>query len=138
LRAATLTHHENWDGSGYPRGLAGEQIPLWGRITAVVDVFDALLSQRPYKKPWPMGEVRAFLTGQAGKKFDPWLVGLFLADLDRMTAARMMAPKLVAGRSFPWAPAPCGIDARLAPAWRKLCAAPFSWIPDIKTLQRVV
>ena len=51
------THHERWDGEGYPAGLAGEAIPLVGRICAVCDVFDALLSDRPYKEPWPVPEV---------------------------------------------------------------------------------
>ena len=51
-----LTHHERWDGSGYPRGLRGEEIPLGGRICAVSDVFDALVSSRPYKPAWPIDE----------------------------------------------------------------------------------
>jgi putative nucleotidyltransferase with HDIG domain len=65
------THHEKWDGSGYPRGLAGEDIPLEGRIVAVADVLDALTSVRPYKQAWSVAEARAFIQKGAGKHFDP-------------------------------------------------------------------
>ncbi|MGB9800089.1 MAG: PAS domain S-box protein [Thermanaerothrix sp.] len=71
-------HHERWDGSGYPRGLKGEQIPLAARIFAVVDVWDALLSQRPYRPPWPRERVRDYIREQAGKLFDPHVVEIFL------------------------------------------------------------
>lgn len=71
-------HHERWDGSGYPRGLKGEQIPLAARIFAVVDVWDALLSQRPYRPPWERGRVCAYIREQAGKLFDPAVVEIFL------------------------------------------------------------
>jgi putative two-component system response regulator len=73
-----LTHHERWDGSGYPKGLAGEQIPLVGRICAICDVFDALLSERPYKQPWPLERVLEELRDQSGQHFDPELVECFL------------------------------------------------------------
>ena len=73
-----LTHHERWDGSGYPQGLKGEDIPLAGRICAVCDVFEALLSYRPYKRPWPLDEVLAELERQSGSHFDPALVEAFL------------------------------------------------------------
>lgn len=73
------THHEHWDGSGYPRGVAGEAIPLSGRIVSIVDVFDALVSDRPYKKAWSMEDALAFIAGQGGRKFDPSLVGIFTA-----------------------------------------------------------
>jgi CHASE2 domain-containing sensor protein len=73
-----LTHHERWDGSGYPAGLAGEDIPLEGRICAVCDVFDALLSPRCYKPAWPLDEVLAELRRQRGSQFDPELVDVFL------------------------------------------------------------
>ena len=66
-----LNHHEKWDGSGYPNGLAGEAIPLSGRIVAVADVFDALTSARPYKSAWPVEDAVAFITEQAGGHFDP-------------------------------------------------------------------
>lgn len=79
-----LTHHEKWDGSGYPNGLAGEDIPESGRITAIADVFDALTSERPYKKPWPVEQAVSFLQDNAGSHFDPRLVALFVENLDRM------------------------------------------------------
>jgi putative two-component system response regulator len=73
------SHHERWDGTGYSQGLTGEAIPLSGRIVAVADVFDALVSERPYKKAWPMERARAFITEQAGLHFDPLCVEAFLA-----------------------------------------------------------
>jgi NO-binding membrane sensor protein with MHYT domain len=83
-----LTHHEKWDGSGYPRGLAGEAIPLAGRVVAIADVVDALLSRRPYKEPWPLEQVVAYLNEQSGRHFDPSLVRVFLSDLDGMVSLR--------------------------------------------------
>lgn len=76
------THHEKWDGTGYPRGLKGEDIPLFGRIVAVADVFDALTSDRPYKKAWPLEQALQLLVDGKGKHFDPACVDAFLADLD--------------------------------------------------------
>jgi CHASE2 domain-containing sensor protein len=73
-----LTHHERWDGGGYPRGLAAEQIPLPGRICAICDVFDALLSARPYKDPWPLQRTIDEIERQSGTQFDPELVAAFL------------------------------------------------------------
>jgi hypothetical protein len=72
------THHERWDGTGYPAGLAGEEIPLAGRICAICDVFDALLSQRPYKKPWPLDRALSEIERSSGSHFDPHLVDAFL------------------------------------------------------------
>ena len=77
-----LTHHERWDGRGYPNGLAGEDIPLVGRIVAVADVFDALRSERPYKTPWTLEETRAEIEAQAGKQFDAQVVEAFIKLLD--------------------------------------------------------
>jgi HD-GYP domain-containing protein (c-di-GMP phosphodiesterase class II) len=71
-------HHEKWDGSGYPRGLKGEQIPLAARVFAVVDVWDALLSDRPYRKAWPMEKVVKYLKAESGKHFDPKVLEAFL------------------------------------------------------------
>jgi HD-GYP domain-containing protein (c-di-GMP phosphodiesterase class II) len=71
-------HHEKWDGTGYPRGLEGEQIPLVARIFAVIDVWDALLSDRPYRAGWPMDKVRKYIEGESGKHFDPFAVETFL------------------------------------------------------------
>lgn len=82
-REIALTHHEKWDGSGYPHGLAGEGIPLSGRIVAVADVFDALTSERPYKRAWSVEEAVAYVREQAGRHFDPLLVQHFL---DRLPA----------------------------------------------------
>ncbi len=81
-----LTHHEKFDGSGYPNGLAGQDIPLYGRIVAVADVFDALTSERPYKKAWSMERARAFLQEQSGRHFDPQLVEAFLSAWDEVCA----------------------------------------------------
>jgi PAS domain S-box-containing protein/putative nucleotidyltransferase with HDIG domain len=71
-------HHEKWDGSGYPRGLSGEQIPLPARIFAIVDVFDALTSDRPYRAAWPLDRTLAHIEAQSGSHFDPALVAVFL------------------------------------------------------------
>jgi putative two-component system response regulator len=72
-----LTHHERWDGRGYPIGLTGEGIPLAGRIVAVADVFDALTHQRPYKQAWPVDNAVDEILSQAGRHFDPSLVDAF-------------------------------------------------------------
>jgi HD-GYP domain-containing protein (c-di-GMP phosphodiesterase class II) len=71
-------HHEHWDGSGYPRGLKGTAIPLAARLFAVVDVFDALTSERPYRRAWSREDALAYLRQQAGRQFDPEVVALFL------------------------------------------------------------
>jgi HD-GYP domain-containing protein (c-di-GMP phosphodiesterase class II) len=76
-------HHERWDGGGYPVGLAGTNIPLAARIVAVVDVFDALISERPYKKPWPRDKALDYIREQSGHQFDPCVVNAFLAVLER-------------------------------------------------------
>ena len=85
-RAIALTHHERWDGSGYPAGLAGERIPLEGRIVAVCDVFDALTSERTYKRAWTIDEARTYLAEQAGRLFDPEVVAAFIESLDEIVA----------------------------------------------------
>jgi len=72
------SHHERWDGKGYPQQLAGEQIPREGRILAVADVFDALTHERPYKNAWPVTEAVAEITRQSGQQFDPQVVEAFL------------------------------------------------------------
>lgn len=81
-------HHEKWDGSGYPSGLAGESIALEARITAVADVFDALASDRCYKKAWPLDDVYEFMRDQAGRHFDPDLVDLLFANIDEVNRIR--------------------------------------------------
>ena len=81
-------HHEKWDGSGYPRALTGENIPLTGRIVAVADVFDALTTERPYKKAWSIEKAVEFLKDQSGKHFEPRLVELFLEILPDILVIR--------------------------------------------------
>ncbi|WP_207393600.1 response regulator [Duganella aceris] len=76
-----VTHHEKWDGSGYPNGLAGDQIPLVGRIVAIADVFDALTSARPYKEAWPIEKAVDYLEQQRGLHFEGRLVDLFLKQM---------------------------------------------------------
>lgn len=91
LQAAAIVaheHHEKWDGSGYPRGLKGEEIHLFGRIAALADVFDALGSERVYKKAWPLEQILEGFKEQQGKHFDPTLVTLFLSHLDAFLAIR--------------------------------------------------
>jgi len=77
-----ISHHEKYDGSGYPGGLKGSEIPLFGRIVAVADVFDALTSERPYKKAWSLEDACHFLEEGRGKHFDPLCVEAFLAEWD--------------------------------------------------------
>lgn len=77
-----LQHHERWDGTGYPRRLAGTDIHLFARITALADVLDALLHPRPYKEAWPPEQVRGYLAAQRGSQFDPRLVDLLLEHFD--------------------------------------------------------
>ncbi len=76
-------HHEKYDGSGYPKGLKGEDIHIYGRITAIADVFDALGSDRVYKKAWKLEKILALIESESGKHFDPVLVTLFLENLDQ-------------------------------------------------------
>ncbi len=83
-----LTHHEKWDGSGYHRGLKGEEIPLVGRITSIADVFDALTSVRPYKKAWTIEDAVALIQREAGTSFDPELVKKFVSILPQIVAVR--------------------------------------------------
>jgi putative two-component system response regulator len=84
----TLGHHEKFDGSGYPNGLQGEAIPIFARICAVADVFDALTSERPYKKAWEDDRAVAMLRAAAGTHFDPACVEAFLADWPEVLAIR--------------------------------------------------
>jgi putative two-component system response regulator len=79
-----LTHHERWDGTGYPAGLAGPEIPLVGRIVAVADVFDALTHARPYKRAWPPAAAVAEIREQRHRQFDPAVVDAFLAVLPEL------------------------------------------------------
>ena len=81
-----LTHHERWDGTGYPEGLKGDAIPLEGRIVAVADVFDALTSERPYKSAWSYNDAVAEIKKCAGSHFDPKVVDAFLDALPGIKA----------------------------------------------------
>ncbi len=83
-REVAITHHEKWDGSGYPNGLKGTEIPLSGRIVAIADVFDALTSERPYKKAWTEERAISLLEEEAGKHFDPELVPIFIACIPKV------------------------------------------------------
>jgi putative two-component system response regulator len=83
-----LGHHEKFDGSGYPSGISGEDIPIFSRIVAVADVFDALTSERPYKKAWEVEAAVDFLTAGAGSHFDPACVKAFLSAWDDVVAVR--------------------------------------------------
>lgn len=87
-RTIALTHHEKWDGTGYPNGLKGEAIPLAGRIAAVADTFDALTSERPYKRAWTTEKAKALIVENAGVQFDPELVSHFLVCLPEIIAIR--------------------------------------------------
>ncbi|MDH4451471.1 MAG: response regulator [Rhodoferax sp.] len=89
-RSVALTHHEKWDGSGYPHGLRGEDIPLEGRIVAIADVFDALTSKRPYKAAWSDEAAMDYLNAQAGSAFDPTLVALFTTLKPALQAIRQL------------------------------------------------
>jgi len=77
-------HHEKWDGSGYPQGLSGAGIPVAARLAAIIDVFDALSSKRPYKDPMPPEQVVSILKEGSGKHFDPQMVDLFLSRIEEM------------------------------------------------------
>ena len=84
-----LTHHEKWDGSGYPFGISGEQIPIEGRITAVADVFDALSTRRPYKPAFPLEKCFAILLEGRGTHFDAHVLDAFLSRRDEVVLIQM-------------------------------------------------
>lgn len=79
-----LNHHEKWDGSGYPRGLSGKQIPIFAQIVAVADVFDSLMSPRTYRDAWPIEKAIEYIKGQSGKHFQPELVDKFSENIDEI------------------------------------------------------
>ncbi len=83
-----LTHHEKWDGSGYPMGKKGKDIPFEGRIVGIVDVFDALTSRRPYKDPYPIDKTLSIIREERGRHFDPDLTDLFIKKIDDYVAIK--------------------------------------------------
>jgi putative two-component system response regulator len=83
-RSVALTHHEKWDGSGYPLGLAGAAIPLEGRVVSIADVYDALTSERPYKRAWSSDDALAYIRSETGKSFDPALIPAFLQQIEQV------------------------------------------------------
>jgi len=101
-----LTHHERWDGQGYPRQVAGAAIPLQGRIVAVADVLDALVSRRPYKEPWPLDRALEEIESQRGKHFDPDIVDMLLAII----SIEGLPPEIAAGGVRVAPPAPDTAD----------------------------
>lgn len=87
LKTAALVavqHHEKWDGTGYPKGMKGEEIHIFGRLTAIADVFDALICKRVYKDPWPVDKIISMFVGSSGKDFDPKVIDVFLGVKDEM------------------------------------------------------
>ncbi len=78
-------HHERWDGTGYPRGIKGEEIHIYGRVTAICDVFDALATERPYKKAWDLDKILEYFRDEKGKHFDPRLTDIFLENIEEFT-----------------------------------------------------
>jgi putative two-component system response regulator len=91
-RIIALTHHEKWDGTGYPQGLKGDDIPLEGRIVAIADVFDALTSERPYKKAWTAAAAIEYMQMQAGMAFDPRLLPHFFELVPQLQSMRSEHP----------------------------------------------
>ncbi|MGO2354271.1 MAG: response regulator [Marinomonas foliarum] len=91
-KVIALTHHEKWDGSGYPYGLKGEEIPIEGRIVAIADVLDALLSKRPYKAPWTLEETLKYMDENAGLHFDASLIQLLHAVMPEIEEVRAAYP----------------------------------------------
>jgi len=79
-----LEHHEKWDGTGYPKGLKGEEISIYARIVALADVFDALASERPYKQAWSISKIEQLLINEKGKQFDPYLIDLFFENKEEI------------------------------------------------------
>jgi putative two-component system response regulator len=99
LKAAAivaLQHHENYDGTGYPNGIAGEDIHIFGRVTAVADVFDALGVERVYKKAWPLDKILEYFHEKRGKQFDPHITDAFFDNIERILEIREAFPDVEA------------------------------------------
>jgi putative nucleotidyltransferase with HDIG domain len=104
-------HHEQWDGSGYPAGLSGQQIPLGARILSVVDCYDALTSDRPYRPRMTRQQAESVLKERRGKAYDPWIVDQFLAILDRLEAGDLAERDRVSASEATHAISPAQLDA---------------------------
>ena len=101
-REIALSHHERWDGGGYPQGLAGDAIPESGRLVAIPDVYDALVNDRVYRKAWPEADVLAHIATGAGRHFDPTMAALFLEHADEFRSIRLGSAETSApGRGAP-------------------------------------
>ncbi|MDR2507278.1 MAG: response regulator [Candidatus Accumulibacter sp.] len=98
-RIFALTHHEKWDGTGYPAGLAGEDIPLQGRLMAIADVYDALIAERPYKKPMSHERACAIIEEGKGRHFDPRLVDVFLSVSGLFERVTALSQSLMSGNA---------------------------------------
>ena len=88
-----LQHHERWDGAGYPQGLAGENIHIFGRIAAIADVFDALSHKRCYKDAWPMDRIVEQLKSESGKHFDANLIEIFVSNIKEFEGINQRFPE---------------------------------------------
>ena len=84
LQELLYEHHEKYDGTGYPRGISGDEIGIYSRIVALTDVFDALGTERVYKKKWEWDKIIDYIKEQSGKQFDPRIVDIFLANLNEI------------------------------------------------------
>ena len=91
-REIALNHHEKWDGSGYPQGLKGEEIPMTARIMALVDAFDSMLCKRPYREKLPMQKALDYIQQESGRHFQPDLVELFVKNLDKVAEIQEKYP----------------------------------------------
>ncbi|GGO35014.1 tetratricopeptide repeat protein [Deinococcus humi] len=150
-----LTHHERWDGSGYPQGLQGDNIPLTGRIVAIVDVWDALTTERPYKKAWSREDAWREIAQQSGKHFDPYLVEVFLGTIAGSFHTDAQAPSnggvqnLEPSELLPPSDAPLDVrptlpahviqhvDALNAAAWQKRRAEPGESLRDAREAHQI-
>ncbi len=101
-RTIALSHHERWDGKGYPKGLQGEEIPLLGRVCSVADVFDAVTTRRPYREAFSNQEAYRILREGRGTQFDPRVVDVFFAQLDEVAAVQKPSLQIASIRSSFW------------------------------------
>ena len=151
-----LGHHEKFDGSGYPNGLHGEDIPIVARVVAVADVFDALVSVRPYKHAWTIEGGFAYLESQKGKHFDPRCVEAFMSGADRVRedtegagrfaggvistrsapAARFAATSVATRAAARSARVSCRNRSRKKPKWLIFCSSPVGGVESLDHLRQ--